>query len=170
MDDEAPLPPPATKPSLAFSWATLGFILGALFVIALPPRHREPPALNPEPAPVPVEKKLPPLRLLTIEAVFESWGQYAVWNGDVTEVAMYDPDTHDFTACYQVVRSPNGGAYFFRSIARLTQPVLTHGVPGDSPLRYTETAAQREQWLRESIDENWKALHATPTVKAPPPA
>jgi len=165
MDEEIPDPKPA-KPSLAFSWATLGFILGALFVIALPPRHRETPVVREEtpPAPPAVEKKLPPLRLSTIEAVFESWGQYAAWNGDATEVAMYDSDTKDFTDCYQVVRTPNG-AYFFRSISRLSQPLLTHGVPEGSPLRFTETAAQREQWLKESVDENWKALKAAPPVK-----
>jgi hypothetical protein len=162
MDDEEPKP---AKPSLSFSWATLGFILGALFVMALPPRHREPPVIREEPAPAPIEKKLPPLRLSTIEAVFDSWGQYAAWNGDATEVAMYDPDTKDFTACYQVIRSA-GGTYFFRTIPHLTQPLLTHGVPEGSPLRFTETAAQREQWLREATDENWKALHAAPPVKS----
>lgn len=162
MDDEDSKP---AKPSLAFSWATLGFILGALFVVALPPRHRPPPVIREEaPSPPPIEKKLAPLRLTTIEAVFESWGQYAVWNGDVTEVAMYDPDTKDFNDCYQIIRS-TGGTYFFRTIPRLTQPFLTHGVPEGTPLRFTETAAQREQWLRESTDENWKALHAAPPVK-----
>jgi len=166
MDDEAE-PPPSAKPSMAFSWATLGFILGALFVIALPPRHSPPPApVREEPAPPPVlERALPPMRLTTIEAVFESWGQYAAWNGDVTEVAMFDPDTKDFTACYQIVRA--GGNYFFRSIPHLSQPLLTHGVPPDSPLRFTETAAQREQWLRESVEENWKALRGPPPVQAP---
>jgi len=157
MDDEDELPPPPPKPSLAFSWATLGFLLGALFVIALPRESRwsaPPPSF---------ERALPPLRLSTIEAVFESWGQYAAWNGDVTEVAMFDPDTKDFTACYQVVRA--GGNYFFRSISHLTLPLLTHGVPPDSPLRFTETAAQREQWLRESVDENWKALRQPPPVQ-----
>lgn len=161
MDDEADPPPPA-KPSLAFSWATLGFILGALFVIALPPRHAPPPAPVREepPSPPALERTLPPMRLTTIEAVFESWGQFAAWNGDVTEVAMFDPDTKDFTACYQIVRA--GGNYFFRSIPHLTLPLLTHGVPANSPLRFTETPAQREQWLRESVEENWKALRAPP--------
>jgi len=167
MDD--PAEPKPAKPSLAFSWATLGFILGALFVIALPPRRHEVPVTREEaPAPPTLapEKKLPPLRLTTIEAVFDSWGQFAVWNGDTTEVAMYDPDTKDFTAFYQVVRAPGGGTYFFRSISRLTLPLLTHGVPEGSPLKFTETTAQREQWLRESVDENWKALRAPAPVKA----
>jgi len=177
MDDEDELPPPPPKPSLAFSWATLGFLLGALFVIALPRESRwsaqagragsaeslPPPKEEPAPPPPSFERALPPLRLSTIEAVFESWGQYAAWNGDVTEVAMFDPDTKDFTACYQVVRA--GGNYFFRSISHLTLPLLTHGVPPDSPLRFTETAAQREQWLRESVDENWKALRQPPPVQ-----
>ncbi len=167
MDDEDESPPPPAKPSMAFSWATLGFILGALFVIALPPRHSPPAPVREEPpAPPPsLDRALPPLRLSTIEAVFESWGQYAAWNGDVTEVAMFDPDTKDFTACYQIVRA--GGNYFFRSISHLTLPLLTHGVPPDSPLRFTETAAQREQWLRESVEENWKALRGPPPVQAP---
>jgi hypothetical protein len=138
-----------------------------LFVIALPPgRHEAAPAREPVPPPplAEVEKKMPPLRLTTIEAVFESYGQFASWNGDVTEVAMFDPDTKDFTDCYQVIRS-SGGTYYFRSIPRLTLPLLTHGVPAGSPLRFTETPAQREQWLKESVDENWNALKGSAPAK-----
>lgn len=167
-DEDAP--PPEKKPSLAFSWATLGFILGALFVVALPPRERrEPEPAPPAPAPAPEEeapKKLPPLRLLVIEAVFADYGQYAVWSNDTTEVAMFDVETKDYTDCYQVVRS-GADTFFFRTIPRLTRPVLTHGVPSNLPLRFTETEEQRQQWLHDVNDENVRALQNALVSPAP---
>jgi hypothetical protein len=149
----------------------LGFVLGVLFVLALPRRQAEAP---PQPALVPVASEAPkaatpltPPRLTTIEAVFAEWGKYAVWERDVTEVALYDSQTKDFSDDFEVLRF--GDDYYFRSIPRLTRPVLTHGLPAGSPLRYTETEEQRKEWLRDSSEENWQALgHAL--VPRPPAA
>lgn len=146
--------PERKRPSLAFSWATLGFILGALFVLTIP-RRAPPPPSAPPPAPAPVVRLARP-PLSTIEAVFAEWNQYAVWNNGMTQVALFDGQTKTFSDCYEVVRL--GGNDYFRSIPTLTEPVLEHGVPDDSPLEFTETAEQRAEWLRAVNDENWKSI------------
>ena len=48
--------------------------------------------------------------------------------------------------------------YYFRSIPASRGRVLTHGVVDNSPLQFTETARQREEWLDDVHKENWKAL------------
>ena len=164
MDDETPVSRPAAKPSQAPSWAMLGFALGALFVLALPRRQTAPerPAV-PRPAPV----ALSPARMTTIEAVFALWGKYAVWDRDVTQVALWNSDTGGYTDRFEVVRLSDGT--YFRSIPRLSRPILTHGVPADSPLEFTETDEQRQQWLKENAEASWRALRDTlPAPLAPP--
>ena len=139
----------------------LGFVLGCLFVLALP--RREPPA--PAPSSPPAEEPQPgppaPLHMTTIEAVFAVWGKYAVWDQDLTEVALWDPQTRSYSDCYQVLRA--GDTYFFHTIPELTRPILTHGLPDDPamPLVFTETPEQRENWLRENTQHNWDVLRQT---------
>jgi hypothetical protein len=36
--------------------------------------------------------------------------------------------------------------------------VLTHGVPPNSPLRFTESEEQRAEWLGEKAQADWHAL------------
>lgn len=161
MEEEtpAPSPPSSEKPSQAPSWATVGFVLGVLFVLALPHQSTEEPApVAPVLAPAePVIKKpLAPPRISTIEAVFDAYGQYAVWDHDTTEVALWDSESKSFSDCFEVLRTPEG--YYFRSIPKLTRPVLTHGVKEDSPLRFTETAEQRDEWLNAVNEEDWHVL------------
>lgn len=170
MDEDPPSKPLPGKPSQVPSWVTLGFVLGALFVLALPKRAPDvpPTPVIEEARPLPLRAAQPP-RLTTIEAVFASWDKYAVWSNDTTEVALWDPATKSFSDCYAVVR--NGSDYYFRSIPGLTRPVLTHGVVENSPLQFTETARQREAWLDEVRKENWKALaEGTRDALAPPQA
>ena len=174
--DDSPTPPPPSKPAAAPSWAMLGFLIGVLFMLALP--HRQA-ASNPVAAPAeqsPLFLHATAPRLTTIEAVFEEWGKYAKWDKDVTEVALLaDPITNSNRECYEVVRI--GGDYYFRSISRLTRPVLTHDLPDDpkspSPLEFTESAAQRLQWLHANTEENWHVLSQVlggNHPAAPPPA
>lgn len=156
MDDEAPRrretrPSPA-KMSKTPSWIMLGFVLGALFVVALPPRK---PAAGPAPRVLEFAKPAPPREaqpLSTIEAVFEEWGGYAVWFDDTTEVALWNGAYRDFTDCYEVRRFRDG--YYFRTIPALTRRTLAHGqIPPDCPLRFTETEEQYREWLeRGRID------------------
>jgi len=168
MDDEAEAAPPPKKPSQVPSWVTLGFVLGALFVLALPRRGEEPVARPPADAPVQAPPKPPAApRMTTIEAVFSAWEKYAVWSNDTTEVALWSPEAMSYSECYEVLRTPAG--YFFRSIPRLTRPVLTHGVVNESPLQFTETVRQRQEWLGEVDRENLKALSEAARQALPAP-
>jgi hypothetical protein len=157
MDEDKPSKPLPQRPSQIPSWVTLGFVLGALFVLALPKRSAVPlplPVVQEE-APPPSAPVEPPT-VTTIEAVFAAWDKYAVWSNDRTEVALWDAGSKSFSECYEVLR--NGNDYYFRSIPSLTRPVLTHGVVDNSPLVFTETSRQRSDWLDEVHKENWKAL------------
>lgn len=161
-DDVPPSPPPA-RPSLIPSWVMLGFILGAAVVWAF--EHKpaspskptviaatKPAAAEPASPPVP----LGPPRLTAIEAVFEEWGQYAVWDDDTTEVALWNGTVKAFTDYFEVTRA--NGHFYFRSISRLTRPLLTRGIKENSPLQFTETAAQHEEWVRQVREENVRAF------------
>lgn len=169
MDDEAP-EAPKPKPSQVPSWITLGFVLGALVVMALPRRGAPEAPARPaqaEPAATPVPRPSAP-RLTTIEAVFAAWDKYAVWSNGTTEVALWNPETKAFSDCYEVARV--GENTYFRSISGLTRPLLTHGVVADSPLQFTETEGQRLEWLREVDKENFKAISSAAREAFPVPA
>ena len=159
MDEEDPKPPSPSQLSKIPSWISLGFVLGALFVWALP----EPERAVPEPAP-PVEAEMEarpairsgPAPLSDIEVVFAEWGRHAIWEHDLSEVALWDIETKSFSRYYEVLRT--GDNYYFRTIDRLTRPILTHGVKVDGPLLYTETEAMRAEWLQEKRQEDWKMI------------
>lgn len=156
------LPP---KPSMAPSWVLLGFGIGVLFIWMLP-RSETPAAAGLEPAPPPVARSAP--QIAVIEAVFAEWGSAASWENDVTEVALWSSETGGYSQRFQVIRT--GGMYFFRSIPRLTRPVLTRGVRDNSPLQFTESEAQRAEWIGAKNQETWRALsEAARNQAAPPP-
>jgi hypothetical protein len=157
-ENERPLSP--ARLSKTPSWITLGFALGAMFVLALPRDRPAAPAQAPaiDRAPVRLERPV----LTEIEAVFAEWSQYAAWEHDITEVALWDADRKSYAICYEVLRS--GDSTFFRSIPHLTRPVLTHGVPANSPLQFTETEEQRQQWLRA----RWENTRWTPPPQTKP--
>jgi hypothetical protein len=155
--ESAVRPPSPARLSKTPSWVMLGFLLGMLFVWSLPlPKEKPvpPPAVEKKP-----EVPLGQPRLTAIEAVFEVWGGAAVWDNDLTEVALWNPERNDYTDCFEVFRS--GGNNFFRSIPHLTRPVLTRGVPENSPLQYTESEAHRQEWLRQVHEENWRAFSSS---------
>jgi hypothetical protein len=87
-------------------------------------------------------------RATDIEAVFAEWGRYAVWENDLTEVALWDVEKKAYSIYYEILRS--GDLYYFRSIPQLTRPLLTHGVPRKSPLQYTEPEEMRREWLERT--------------------
>lgn len=168
--EETPPPEPKPKPSMVPSWVMLGFIVGALFVWALP--KREPASASGPLEPSPPTVQAAP-RFTTIEAVFAEWGQYAVWHQDRTEIALWNSATQAYSDCYEVLR--NDGAFFFRSITRLTLPLLTHGPQANlenCPLQFTETAAQRAAWLGEKNQETWRSIStaARENMGVTPPA
>lgn len=155
MDEPTKSSPPS-RPSQIPSWVLLGFVVGALFVWALP--HG--PKANPEPAAA-IKRTTVILerpKATDIEAVFADWGRYAVWDRDVTEVALWDVDRKEYSICYEILRV--GDSYYFRSIPHLTRTILTHGVPEHSPLVYTETEDQRREWLNAKLSEPIKPPEA----------
>jgi hypothetical protein len=144
----------------------LGFLVGILFMLALP---RPRPAAPAQPA-APSRFASPPARprLTAIEDVFAVWAAHAVWENDLTEVALWNTETRDYSDFYEVLRA--GDAFYFRTIPHLTRPILTHGVEAEWPLRFTEPAARREEWLREKSQEDWKALgRAIRPIEPPAP-
>lgn len=173
MNEDAPSKPPGEKPSQIPSWVTLGFVVGALFVLALPRRAPVAPPATPTVEEAPSAPARPPAapQVTTIEAVFAAWDQYAVWSNDMTEVALWNAGTKSYSDYYEVLKTANG--YYFRSIPGFTRPILTHGVADNSPLQFTETARQRQQWLDDINKENWRALaqgahDALAPLQAPP--
>ena len=158
--------PSVAKMSKVPSWIMLGFVLGALSVLLLP---KSKPASVPVAAPVlAVESPVSPRQpgpLSRIEAVFERFGEGAVWSDNVTEVAMWDPATERYADFYEIRRVE--GNLYFRTIPALTRRVIARGKPQpDSPLQFTETEDQYREWYEHGRNERpienlWK--------KAPPP-
>lgn len=156
MEDDSETPPAPAKPSQVPSWVTLGFVLGALFVWALPKREPEVPLSPPPPPSLHAAKPTQNPGTSTIEAVFESWGKYAMWSDDTTEVALWDPTTKGFSQYYEVLRVAD--TYYYRTLTSLSRPILSHGIPEECPLQFTETVRQREAWLADVSKENEKSF------------
>ena len=167
MDDDEPEEPrPAKREHLSKtpSWIMLGFVLGAACVLAWPRKVVRPTLVA---APVreaapPAKRPSPPTieRALFFENVFAEWSKYAAWENELTEVAFWSADTKSFSERFEVFRS--GERYYFRSIPHFTRPRLTHGVPENSPLEFTEPQAARDEWLRENSAENVKKFLDAP--------
>lgn len=170
MDEQdASHPPSPAKLSKTPSWVMLGFLLGVLFVLFLPRKATQASVAAP-PAPAPATAmRTPPTvdRALFFEGVFAEWNKYAVWENDLTEVGFWSADTKSFSDRFEVLRS--GDRAFFRSIMNFTRPVLTHGIPDNSPLQFTETQAMRDEWLTENSAENVRKFLAPPTPVTPIP-
>jgi hypothetical protein len=173
MDDSPEVrPAPAPKPSTIPSWAMLGFIVGALFMWSLNRSAEEKRTQNPPvatPATAPTARSTGVTHFTDIEAVFAEWGKDAVWENDTTEVALWNDAARDFVDCFEVLRI--GDHLYFRSIPRLTRPVLTHGVNPNSPLQLTEPQSRRQEWLKDVREETWRDFSNAvrpPPVEPPP--
>lgn len=163
--------PSPSKMSKTPSWVTLGFVLGALFVWSLPERERKAP---PPPAPATkfVSVRLP--RTTEIEAAFALWGRYAVWDLDRTEVALWNDEAKSYADFFEVVRVDDN--YYFRSIPKLTRPILRNTQRTESPLVFTELRGSPPS-VRPPEPVDPTTLPATPAVQvdvprpssAPPP-
>lgn len=153
------------------SWVMLGFIVGALFVLALPrPAPAPQPTFVARPAP-PKPAPTAPRLLTTIEAVFDQWHEYAVWSDDRTQVALWNSAVGDFVECYDVLRQD--GRYYFRSIPQLTHRVLRHGKqpPAECPLLFTETDEQYQDWRKyDRYERPMQDVRPSLSVPAPHPA
>jgi len=153
------------------SWVMLGFVLGAFFVWALPG-----PEKTPSPAPVEraPEQTMPAARLprLTdVEAVFAQWDRYAIWDNDATEVAYWSEETKSFSNFFEVLRV--GDRLFFRSIPKLTRPLIKRGVEARSPFLFTGVAevapSSSERAMPPPMPEQPVERPLPPKVVAPAP-
>jgi hypothetical protein len=167
-NDETPRPP---KPSLAPSWVMLGFLLGAA-TVWLMQRGKEPvaPAVPLSVAARAVKVEASPVT--TIEAVFAAWGQHAVWDKNLTEVAMWRAETGAFSEFYEVRKEDD--AFYFRSIPKLTRRIIRRGtpLPDNAPLQFTESEAQYREWLahgREERPAETKLRPMSPSFTPVPP-
>lgn len=166
MDDDLPpakknYPLTASKMSKTPSWVMLGFVAGAAtvhFFFRPEPRPAPAPVVAKPAAPEPERTPGP---LSRIEAVFEQYGKYATWADDTTEVALWDPALERYADFYEIRRID--GKFYFRTIPMLTRVIVTHGVPTDSPLQFTETEEQYREWFESipPVQRMWK--------KPPPP-
>jgi len=148
------------------SWVLLGFGLGVFFMWLLP-RDEAPPAPPAPQAPASAKPAAPARRRLSdIEAVFEMWGRFAVWDQNRTEVALWSPSANSYSDFYEVLREDD--TLWFRSIPRLTRPLIAHATKSDAPLVFTETAEMRRAWI-ESRGE-MRPVHAVAPEAAPAPA
>ena len=145
------------KMSKTPSWVMLGFLLGAVTVASLPSLRKKVPvppvvAARQEPAAASPAAPREPPQLTTIEAVFEEWAKYAVWDFDTTEVALWNPRTNGFTDFFEVRRY--AGTYYFRTLPALTRRVITRGKPiPECPLLFTETEEQYQEWKQHGRSE-----------------
>lgn len=163
---------PAAKLPRTPSWVMLGFVLGVLFMwllgsgtesVELTGAHKgsghagagaveggaspgkdeqgKRSAAAVVTAPVRVAPK--PRVLSTVEAVFEEWGKYAVWDRNRTELALWSPDKGAYADFYEVYRDED--VLYFRSITQLTRPLLALPDRPDAPIVFTETEAMRRE-------------------------
>jgi hypothetical protein len=145
MDETEDVPPvPRSRLSKTPSWITLGFLLGALFVWTLPREDKGAgESIRPQPEPQIVQLERP--KLTDVEAVFSEWERFAVWKNHLTQIALWDTEKRSYSIFYEVFR--HNGEYYFRSIPRLTRPLLTRGVPENAPLQFAETEESRRAWI-----------------------
>jgi hypothetical protein len=167
MDNPDPRPPSPSQLSKTPSWISLGFILGVLFIWFLPkppPEVIEVPVKDETPAPLVATRSSPDFT--KIEAVFAMWDRYAVWDNNLTEVALWDIESKQYSHFYEIRRANDN--YYYRSITLLTRPVLTHGVDTNAPLLFTEPDLKRQEWLQQRDAETWKAIADSIQKIAPP--
>jgi len=155
-DDDLP-PVPKEKLSKAPSWIMVGFVVGCLFAYVadreMEKRRDKTPVPMPAAAPVapaPPAEIPPSLRLSQneIEAIFAQGEEGAVWANDITEIVVFNTRTGKFSDLVEVMRS--GPYYYYRSITRLTRPLITAKAEPGALILFTETDALREKRL-ESI-------------------
>ena len=135
---------------------TAGFLLGIgfgwLFFRPSPHTATEPAAVvatEAKPATKPVASARPAAgSLVEVERFFLHWGGYAVWENDVTEIALWNEASQRYDRFYEIVRT--GGQFYFRTLSRLRRPLRDHGARCHSPIWFTETQAMRDEFYRNN--------------------
>lgn len=176
MEDEEPektYPLSPSKMSKTPSWVMLGFLLGAAFVWAFKRDVAKPAGPSPVAlAEWPKAVTVPPSPLTTIEGVFAEWKDNAVWENNLTEVALWRSETRAYSEFYEVRRV--GEALYFRSIPRLTHLIVRSGtpLPNDAPLQFTESEKHYREWVeqgRAKSEDPSRPVPAAPRFAPPTP-
>ena len=76
-----------------------------------------------------------------MEAIFERWQNKAIWRHELTEVAYWNPTTNQYSEFVEVLRS--GEDLYFRTIPRLTRPLIDQDLEPAVPIRFTELEETR---------------------------
>jgi hypothetical protein len=130
------------------SWLMLGFLIGAVTMYSSYERLFQKAPAEPVAPAVRVEVQrvvVPPVP--DVEAIFLRYQDNAVWENDLTEVALWNPTSERFSELYEVLRTEDH--YFFRSITTLTRPVAEYADEESVPIRFTESEAQRAKRLEK---------------------
>lgn len=151
-----PDPKPAKEPlSKTPSWIMLGFVIGCIVALTIrkdldardKPAALQPPATaasssTPQLEATPPSKAAPrQLSLSDMEAVFVQWQERAIWRHELTEVAFWNPNTNKYSELVEVLRS--GEDLYFRTIPRLTRPLIDEVPDLAVPIRFTELEETR---------------------------
>jgi hypothetical protein len=150
-------------------WLTIGFAVGLGFAWLYLREDRPAPAVTTRVAASPTAGSAGPDSpvdagtLASVERFFQRWGGYAVWTDEVAEFAVWNLRRHGYTDFYEVrhVR----GRYYFRTIPRLSRPIIDHGVRSRIPLQFTETQDMRDEFYRTHPDYD---ASKEPVVDLPP--
>lgn len=134
----------------------VGFLLGCLFTYTVQhelkkreaveaPKDPVPTVLTAVPPPAPEQPAAPKPRpsYTDVEAVFAMYHEKAVWENDLTEVALWNSVTGKFSELFEVMRS--GDEFYFRSLPGLTRPLIDYDNDPGLPIRFTEPVKTRER-------------------------
>ena len=149
-----PDPKPA-KESLSKtpSWIMLGFVIGCIVALTvkrdLDAREKSAQVAPATAAPsTPQLEGTPPaktaptqLSLFEMQAIFWQWRSKAVWRHELTEVVYWNPVTNKYSEFVEVLRS--GEDLYFRTISKLTRPLIEEDVDPAAPIRFTELEETR---------------------------
>ena len=133
------------------TWLATGLFLGCLLGWYL----FRPAAAPQESAGRPAPAAAVPATLSTlaeVENLFRLWGGYAVWEDDLTEIVVLRFQLGRLQPeYYQVVRVGRG--FYFRTLSRLTRPLIDHGELARCPLAFTEPWRMHEKYYRDHAGE-----------------
>lgn len=167
-------PPDKANLSQVPSWVLVGFLVGVVTMWFFYRSHRESAvSAEPEasavsdPAATPAAKAgadqpANPLAvpgkpsLVRVEALFDTFRDWAFWTDHRTEIAVWNSSTASFSDHFEVLRTEDGD--FFRSIPGFTRLPLEGYGPPNCPVQFSETVEQRRR----------RYLLANPD-KVPPP-
>jgi hypothetical protein len=174
MPAQAPQPS-REKLSKVPSWIMLGAVLGGVGFYGAqgfieeqrgkkqgpktPPAASAPARPATDAAAPAAEKHDAQLSLFAIDAVFRAYGAGAIWEYDLTEIVLWNPETGGYDVAVEVLR--NGDTYHYRLLDRLSRPVLTEGIDPNAPIRLTEPASYLERRKQQRLDA-WRSRPLVP--------